>query len=345
LEINESILTGESEPVEKNLTIEGLEKDIPLTERKNMVFQGTYIHIGNAKAVVVKTGERTEMGAINEGLSKGANKEIQLVKKINNIGIWLTFGMLILLFTSVIVRLNEVYSRNQLHDPVVVSKYLTDSIISTISIIPINIPILTTIILITGVYSMAQRKVVIRNLSSIESLGRISVLCSDKTGTITKGQMTASVIHDGSTSYNVLRKGHETSVAIIPESEAFLEKNVIDVINIPFSLIPQNKNLEFILINSLLNNEAQILIEDYIEPKESSWKSTGNPTDAALLSLSKNSGIDEKKVREEFMPNKSFPFDSRLKLMSKIYKNNNFEKLICFTKGAPEVVLNSIWMH
>ena len=339
LEINESILTGESEPVEKRAIFDGLDNNIEINDRVNMIFQGTYVHVGNATAVVVKTGGKTEIGSINDGLNKEASKEIHLVKKINNLGYWLTVGMLVLLTISILFKLNYLYQIKQISNIVIVSKYLTESIISTISIIPINIPILTTIILVTGVYSMAKQKVVIKNLSSIESLGRISVLCSDKTGTITKGQMNASKLFDGFMTYNIIKKGYENSIAFDPEFPNMENINTFEILGNPLSLILPDTNLEFILLNSLLNNESELIIENFIESKERSWKAVGNPTDAALLSFSKQSGLDETSIRTNYVLQRSYPFDSRLKLMSKIFTDTTNGTYVCFTKGAPEFLL------
>ena len=340
LEINESILTGESEPVEKKFLQEGLKKEIPIPERINMVFQGTYVQIGTGKALVVKTGSHTQIGKINDGLNEIDIKKIPLVKKINKIGFRLTFMMLLMLSISILIRLYDLWNSHSLGNIVLLSKYLTESLISTLSIIPINMPILITVILATGVFSMAMQKVVIKNLSSIESLGRISVLCSDKTGTITKGQMTASILYDNVTSFNVLSKGYDPNVSFVSKENLVIpEHELINIMSSPFSFIKENSNLEFILINSLLNNDSQIIIDDYLEVHGRSWKSTGNSTDAALLNLVNSTGLDQSLIRNRFSLIKSFPFDSRIKIMSKVFTTTADNNFICFTKGAIEFVL------
>jgi Ca2+-transporting ATPase len=341
LEINESILTGESEPVEKFVSMNGLKRELSIPERTNMVFQGTYVHTGNSKAIVVKTGSQTQIGKINEGLNQVEIKEIQLVKKINKIGVWLTLIMLTILSISVTFQIIYLENQNLLNDRAIVAKYLTESLISTISIIPINIPILITIILTTGVFSMAQQKVVIKNLSSIESLGRISILCSDKTGTITKGQMTSSLVYDGNRTYNVLGKGYEPGISLYPTKSLEISENqFLDFFSSPFSLIRENSSLELIFVNSLLNNDSQLIIEDYIEAHGRSWRTTGNPTDAALLNLFRSSNLNESAIKIDYSIQKSYPFDSKLKMMSKVFFKSSIGKSICFTKGASENVLD-----
>lgn len=340
LEVNESILTGESEPVEKLVILEGTTHDISISQRVSMIYQGTYVQTGNGKAIVVKTGSLTQIGQINDGLNQVETKEIHLVKKINSLGLQLTLVMLIMLSITVLVRIYDLYRINSLDNIYLVSQYLTQGLISTLSIIPINIPILITIILATGVYSMAVQKVVIKNLSSIESLGRISVLCSDKTGTITKGQMTASIIYDLKNSYDVLVKGHDPGVSFVSdEYKSISQQELFTIMGSPFSFIKENSNLELILLDSFLNNDSKLIIDDYLEVHGRSWKATGNPTDAALMNLVKSAGVDDTTWSLDYQLLFSYPFDSRLKLMSKIFIKNSTNLHICFTKGAVEYLL------
>ncbi|MHA1542718.1 MAG: HAD-IC family P-type ATPase, partial [Candidatus Hodarchaeales archaeon] len=202
--VNESSLTGESVPSTKSESGDkSLEADTPIGERKNMVYTGTFVTMGSSKLIVVNTGGRTEFGKISLELAELNTGEIPIRQKVNVIGNYLAGGMVIvfslLLVYQTTIILDQIESglidlndTKQVIGVIIFS--LSNLIIKGMSIVPINIPLLTTIILVTGVLAMAKHKVIIRNLASIESLGRISILCSDKTGTITAGQITVKGI-------------------------------------------------------------------------------------------------------------------------------------------------------
>jgi len=194
--VNEASLTGESVPVLKN-NVPALDLNTPLSERANMVYRGTFIQIGFMRAIVIRTGSHTEIGKISNELSDLSAGEIPLQSKVNQIGRWLVIAVGIFLAVQLIVK-GWLFSQEgfQLLDREFVIQEIVSSIIASMSVMPINIPLLSTITLLTGALAMATHRVVIRNLSAIESLGRISVLCSDKTGTITWSQMTVKRLYD-----------------------------------------------------------------------------------------------------------------------------------------------------
>ncbi|NHJ46164.1 MAG: cation-transporting P-type ATPase, partial [Asgard group archaeon] len=340
LEVNESVLTGESLPISKSNGNYALSSDTALAERFNMVFQGTYVQTGTTLVVVVKTGIHTEMGKITSELSEVEMEQIPLVKKVNKIGLWLTIAMLILLSTSATIRLFDLSRKGKIGDMNEVSANMTTCLISALGIMPINIPILTTIVLFTGVLEMARHRVIINNLSSIESLGRISVLCSDKTGTITKGQMTVRRIHDGVSNYGVTGRGYGPSGVIYPlrtSTNIEIPENYIpDALHVAKPL----GNLELLLIGGMMNNDAELVVKDYIEvTDQETWKSTGSATDAALLALFNKSGLDRAQILTDHFLLRDFPFDSRTKCMSKVFRKQDDNSTIAYTKGAAEVLL------
>ncbi|KKM93733.1 hypothetical protein LCGC14_1205500, partial [marine sediment metagenome] len=157
----------------------------------------TFVQLGNANAIVVNTGKNTQLGRISTDLAELNTGEIPLRKKVNTLGKYLSLGVILFLIIQIIYNYIELSRTGDLHSSEAVVEALVGSIVISMSLMPINIPLLTTIVLITGVLAMATHRVIIRNLSAIESLGRISVLCSDKTGTITKSQMTIRRIWDG----------------------------------------------------------------------------------------------------------------------------------------------------
>jgi len=189
LTVDEAPLTGESEPVEKySKQIE--EKELSIQKQFNMVFMGTYINTGRAEALITGTGVNTEIGKISTTLNEmGSIEDIPLTRKLNRLGYILGVIVLINLYLLIFYKLVSLaYTGNFI--PSEVSSALVSSILRGTNILPINLPLLTTLVLITGVLNMAQSGVIIKNLSAIESLGRVSVICSDKTGTITRNEMT-----------------------------------------------------------------------------------------------------------------------------------------------------------
>ncbi len=195
LELDESSLTGESEPVEKHSAVLQ-ENTLAVPSQTNMVFLGTYVTLGNATAVVVRSGMYNEIGKISRGLESINMREIPVQKKMNNFGKWLGFFVLgFWLITFVIIWITTGRAN------------IFKSLNSAMDIMPINIPLLSTIVMVTGVLTMATRGVIIRNLTSVDSLGRVSVLCADKTGTITEGKMAVQIATTSLSSYFITGSG------------------------------------------------------------------------------------------------------------------------------------------
>jgi Ca2+-transporting ATPase len=348
LRVNESSLTGESVPVNKFETGETtLKEDTPIGERKNMIYNGTFITFGSGQALVVNTGGRTEFGKISLELEELNTGEIPIRSKVNVIGNYLTGGMaivftLLLIYQSVLLFNNYVETSPgpiELIRNIVFT--LSTLIITAMSVVPINIPLLTTIVLITGVLAMAKHSVIIRNLASIESLGRISVLCSDKTGTITAGQMTVKRVYDATTDtqYYVTGLGYspEGKIVEIPvESLEKVSERELQPLN-PIS-VDSDSSLGVMIISGYLNNDSQIIRETLESTGQVTYDAVGSPTEAALLSLFSKTGINVEGIQKEYEVLREYPFDSSLKRMSKVFKNKD-EKLIGFCKGATEIVL------
>ncbi|MFW9783644.1 MAG: HAD-IC family P-type ATPase, partial [Candidatus Heimdallarchaeota archaeon] len=198
LEVNEASLSGESEPVKKLQEGKALEsKELSIGERVNMIFYGTYITTGNGIAIAVKTGRDTEIGKISKGLEEAGTSEIPIRQKMNNFGKWL--GLIVIGFWLIIVLINlGIWGDLE----------IVVSLNSAMDLLPINIPLLVTIILITGVLVMARQGVIIRNLASVDSLGRVSVVCSDKTGTLTKNQMSIQNVWTNGSTFKVTGSGY-----------------------------------------------------------------------------------------------------------------------------------------
>ena len=305
-----------------------------------MLFRGCFIQTGTVKAIIVKTGLHTEIGKISEDLSKINTGEVPLRTKVNELGKYLSITMIIFLTILTAYTLLSVLPEKEWTALIIVQRFI-NNIVTAMSIMPINIPLLTTIVLLTGVLSMAQHGVVIRNMASVESLGRVSILASDKTGTITKSQMTVKRIWDGTDLYAVTGLGYGPNGVIFPiknDNEIHEELSLTDM------FIQKDSNLELLLVSGLLNNDASIIIEEYQQKNsnQSTWKSVGNPTDAAILALFDKSGLDKNEIYKKFSIIREYPFNSSVKLMTKIVQSSVDNNYYVFCKGATEVLINKL---
>ncbi|MFX0014369.1 MAG: cation-translocating P-type ATPase [Promethearchaeota archaeon] len=350
LQVNESSLTGESVPTTKVETGEIIfDADTPIGDRKNMLFNGTFATMGSGLALVVNTAGNTEFGKISLELEELNTGDIPIRQKVNVIGNYLAFGMLVVFSMLIIYQGARILDKLEqgylsFNEPIrllgEIIFELSNIIIKAMSVVPINIPLLTTIILITGVLAMAKHKVIIRNLASIESLGRISILCSDKTGTITAGQMTVKRIWDATTDkhYFVTGLGYSPEGKIVELRENFEKIKENEARDLTAKSVELDSSLGMLITSGMLNNDSEI-IEEYIEAtKKYAYTGTGSPTESALLALFNKTQIEKGKVKEKFETLREYPFDSSLKRMSKVFKTND-SKIIVFTKGATEVLL------
>jgi Ca2+-transporting ATPase len=319
LVVNEASLTGESEPVRKTEIGNALqEKDISIGERSNMVFYGTYISTGNGKSIVVKTGGDTEIGKISHGLEEAGTSEIPIRQKMNHFGKWL--GLIIFIFWFITLMI--LWAARGYAD-------IVGSMNSALDLMPLNIPLLSTIVLITGVLAMAHHGVIIRNLASVDSLGRVSVVCSDKTGTLTKNQMSIQHVWTNGSIFRVTGSGYT------PDGDIIAIDNPKNPIYIKH--IDEYPYLKLLLTAGFLNNNSA-LIKDEIEisgriiPK---WEVIGSPTEGALMVLFQKGMGDY--VLDDYEAITEYPFDSSVKRMTKLYKRG--QSYFSFTKGASEVLI------
>ncbi|MCK4370564.1 MAG: HAD-IC family P-type ATPase, partial [Candidatus Lokiarchaeota archaeon] len=331
LTIDEAPLTGESEPVEK--TSNPLEEtEISLQKQSNMVFMGTYVQTGRAKELVTGIGEDTQIGKISQTLNEmGSIEDIPLTRKLNRLGYILGTIVIINLIILIIYKLSwlqiqDIFIQSEIIDA------LVDSILRAMNIVPINLPLLSTLVLITGVLRMAQTGVIIKNLSAIESLGRVSVICSDKTGTITKNEMTVEKFWINEEEYEVTGSGYEA------EGEIVKNGSPIDLSN--------NATFQKFIDSMVVNNNAKLVFEDVKvrlrDLKEKAVRrALGSPTEAALLVLAEKAGYYTYDLQKKYEIITEFSFSSEFKRMTSIFKptTGNPDSLV-FSKGAPERILS-----
>ncbi len=334
LTVEEASLTGESEPVDKEVSILKI-SDVSIQKQKNMLFMGTYIHTGRAKALVIGTGAHTEIGKISTQLNEmGSIEDIPLTRKLNRLGYILGAIVIINLCILISYKFILLAIQNQFFGEFI-SEALVSSILRSMNVMPINLPILTTLVLITGVLNMAKNGVIVKNLAAIESLGRVSVICSDKTGTITRNEMTVEYFWINNHEYSVSGSGYEGEGVILNENRE------------PITDLKSDATFQRFIDSCILNNNAQLIYEDVrVKLKDKNQvavrKALGSPTESALLVLAEKADLLPYDVKAKYEKKQEFSFDSELKRMTTICQvKKQSDIFYIFTKGAPERILNN----
>lgn len=358
--VDEASLTGESMDVEKSQGEMGSEDCRTLSDIRNTVFLGTYVTTGYARVVVTYTGRRTEIGRISATLREVGGGEILLRDKINRLAKYLALAVAAYLVISLAYHIVVLHLRNQLFvgdglNVPLVAAVVGRNLITGMSIMPINIPLLTTIVLVTGVLAMAQHHVIIRDLNAVETLGRVSIVCADKTGTITRDEMTSKWIYLPSARgepqlYAITGSGLQSDGRILAVDPRLGLENILrrepEALTLGEVAVKEGTGLELLLVSGLLNNEASI-IEERVKVgghEQAVHRVIGEATDASLLVMCRKSRVDEGAYRLSYQEFCSYPLESRLKLATKVFRHG--EKFVVFTKGATESVLSiadSVW--
>lgn len=315
LQIDESILTGESLTVEKDHTLI-LNEKTNLAERKNMVFSSTYVTYGRGKAAVTETGMNTEVGKIAGSIQKEKKEFTPLQKKLDRFGKQL--GVIVLILCA-IVAVVEIIEYKAIGDIIALNELILTAVGLAVSAVPEGLPAVVTVTLALGVRRMAKRKSIIRRLSSVETLGSSTIICTDKTGTITRNEMTVREIWIDGTKINVTGEGY------IPEGEFKINGQKINLLD--------DKLLNLLIKAGTLCNDSTLKLD-----KKGNYFTSGEPTEIALTVLCKKAGFDIEQLGKKFPRIDEIPFDSVRKMMTTINQSDN--KLFAFTKGAPERVLD-----
>ncbi|HEY9202880.1 MAG TPA: HAD-IC family P-type ATPase [Sulfurimonas sp.] len=304
----ESLLTGESLPVEKNP--QKVKKEAVIADRSCMLFAGTIVSSGTAKGVVVATANNTQLGRISGMLESIEVLKTPLIEQMDKFAKWLTA---FLLFFSVIVFLIGYYIKDFAFDE------LFMAIVGLfVSAIPEGLPAVLTITLAVGVQAMAKKHAIIRNLPSIETIGSVSVICSDKTGTLTQNEMMVSSVVTNDKDFSISGTGYE------PIGDIYLQEKLIDA--------GENELLKFLAKTSILCSDALIANEN------GTWKIDGSPTEAALVTFAHKVGLDADEIRADHKREDMIPFDSKHKFMATLDHAHQGSSMI-IVKGAAEIII------
>jgi Ca2+-transporting ATPase len=313
--VDESILTGESKAVKKS--------------KGDLIFAGTQIVRGKCEAIVINTGMRTELGKIADMIEKDEKEKIRqktssfatrssdstpLQIKIHNLG--RTLALIALLSSSAVFGFGILMGAP-------IAEMLMVALALAVAAVPEGLPLTLTLTLSVGMHNMAKHNAVVRKMLAVETLGSTTVICTDKTGTLTKNEMTVEKIFVDGKIYEITGKGYE------PEGEFFIEDKNIKV--------DTQENLVLLLKAVSLCNNAVIRKTDGI------WDSIGDPTEVALIVAGAKADLWKDNLEKRYPRIKEIAFSSERKLMTTVHKvdevNNVNNELIVFSKGAPEVIL------
>ena len=305
----ESALTGESAAVSKQPATLA-KSDVPLGDRENMVFMATGVAAGTGLAVVVATAMKTELGRIAGLLEKAGGEEgTPLQKKLDSVGrilVWAALGIVALLFGLGMLRGTELYE-------------LTMTAVSlAVAAVPEGLPAIVTVALALGVLRMSRRRALVRRLPAVETLGSTTIICTDKTGTLTAGEMTVRALYVAGQSYEVTGNGYE------PDGEVRFDGRKADAEH----LAPL---LELATVHLGCNNS-------HLTEVDGDWQTVGDPTEGALLSAGAKAGGDRERIEQELPKQHEIPFDSDRK-RSTVIRRMPDGRLRALINGAPDVLL------
>ncbi|MEM3957623.1 MAG: cation-translocating P-type ATPase [Thermoproteota archaeon] len=308
LRVNEASLTGESVPVVKETS--PLPENTPVSERRNMVFSGTQVVGGKGKAVVIATGMNTEFGKIARNVATVKKEETPLEKRAREIGKWL--GMIALTISAAMIIIG-------VWRGIPLLQILLFSVALAVAAVPEALPAVVTGSLAIGMYRMAKRNALVRRMPAVETLGSVTVICSDKTGTLTKGEMTVRRI------YTLEKRIEVTGVGYEPRGSFHIDgDNETGIL--------RNQGFDLLMKCSLLCNDTELIRED------GKWRIKGDPTEGALLVVAVKAGLQPEEVRKQYPRINEVPFSSERKLMTTVHSTPEGDKIFCM-KGAPEKVL------
>ena len=311
LKCDEAPLTGESFPVEKSLSTAAAEA--PVGDRRNVVYAGTTVTYGRAKAIVTSTGMHTEFGKIAEQVSTVGNEPSPLEKRTAEVGRWLGLIALVVCGITIVVSIVRAWMGNELNLQLVLTMTMF-AIALAVAAVPEALAAIVTGALAVGMHEMAKRNALVRRMPAVETLGCTTVICSDKTGTLTKGEMTARRIYTGGRKIDVGGTGYSPQGSFDPP------------------IAPDDEAVRLTLLGGLLCSDATVGNDN------GRWFVKGDPTEGALVVLAAKAALEATQTRDGAPRIAEFPFSSERKRMTTVHRMQDGRHL-AFVKGAPEVLL------
>ncbi len=316
LRVQEAVLTGESEPVEKNTRIIQAE-NLPLGDQRNMVFMGTVTTYGRGTAVVVQTGMQTELGRIADMIQGVGQETTPLQKRLEQLGKGLALAALVIVGIVFILGILR-------GEPIRIM--FQTAISMAVAAVPEGLPAVVTIALALGAQRMLQRRALIRKLPAVETLGSVTTICSDKTGTLTENRMTVTVVDVAGNRIDFLEEVQNYSPTIPPRDA--VKPVLID-----------HPAVALLLVGGALCNDAVIEVN---EAARGGFVSVGDPTEGALVIAAAKAGLWKEEMEKALPRVAELPFDSERKRMTTVHRLNHSE-LPEVLKTAERVISSEIW--
>jgi len=305
LHLQEAVLTGESVPVRKGA--DPVEPDTPIGDRRSMAFSGTLVTRGQGRGVVVATGEATEIGRISGLLSEVESLTTPLVEQMDRFGRWLT---VVILAIAALILLLGIFWREMAFAELFIAV-----VGLSVAAIPEGLPAVLTITLAIGVQAMARRQTIVRRLPAIETMGSVSVICTDKTGTLTRNEMAVTVVATADADFTVEGEGYS------PVGQVCRDDRPVDD--------RDRRPLRVLARAGLLCNDADLV------QKEQVWRIEGDPMEGALVTFAGRAGLEIEAERERWHRSDAIPFDAEHQFMATLDHDHEGHAQV-FIKGAPE---------
>lgn len=312
LQVNESGLTGESVAVEKDADANALDPEVPLAERINMAYAGSFVTFGQAEGVVVETGQSTETGRISTLMDESSALTTPLTRKFerfSNLLLRAILGIAIFTFIVGLAWGNTAFDMFQA------------AVALAVSAIPEGLPAVVTITLAIGVSRMAERNAIVRNLPAVETLGSATIICSDKTGTLTENQMTVQALYAGGHHYQLTGDGYAPKGVLLDS-----EDEPIEITQMPLAV-------RDCLLAGVLCNDSVLAHDD------KNWSIVGDPTEGSLLVSGCKVGLDRAQLEATHPRLDSIPFESEYQYMATLNQSPKDGARLIWMKGSVESLL------
>jgi P-type Ca2+ transporter type 2C len=320
LQIIESALTGEAHAVTKQVELK-LNEDTPLGDRINLVFQGTEVNQGRAKIVVTRIGMSTELGRIAQMLQSVESEPTPLQQRMTQLGNVLVSGSLILV--AIVITIGMIHSGftnswnlGKLGKDL--QEYVEVSLSMAVAVVPEGLPAVITVTLALGTQRMVKRKALIRKLPAVETLGSVSTICSDKTGTLTQNKMVVQRVETATNTFKITGEGYEPTGEFLLHDHQAIKAD-------------EQGELKTLMLGCVLCNDSVLQYEN------NQWIILGDPTEGALVALAGKGGTDKETLIKKMPRVGEIPFSSDRKRMSVICQQES--SFLMFTKGSPELIL------
>jgi cation-transporting P-type ATPase F len=329
LQVNESALTGESVAVQKEAR--SLAADVPLAERINMAYAGSFVTAGQGRGVVVAIGDQTETGRISQLIDQRTNLSTPLIRKFDKFSRTLLY--IILAVATLTFAVGLAYGNSWV-------AMFEAAVALAVSAIPEGLPAVVTITLAIGVSRMARRHAIVRKLPAVETMGSTTVICSDKTGTLTENQMTVQAIYAGNYHYRVTGSGYAPEGEILPNSEGIGTMGEVvsrenEKAQSKRQILTSNLALRECLIAGLLCNDSHLTVKDRF------WSVVGDPTEGALITVARKAQLTAEDLENTLPRLDGIPFESEYQYMATLHGKNQetANHHTIYAKGSVEAIL------